>query len=107
MKKLKNTALAQYAGSVQAVLFLFLCCQPTAGLFERPQYGQEWGVGQDPELPRQLTPEQYYNLDWALEADRQDLSAQRHEKGGRRDEFTARFGSNIIFFFGGGSDRRV
>ena len=32
------------------------------------------------ELPHQLTPDQYYKLDWALEKDRQDL-------GNRNDNY--------------------
>ena len=35
--------------------------------------GLEWNVEYNAELPSQLSPELYYNLNWALDEDRQEL----------------------------------
>ena len=39
----------------------------------KPSIGLEWNVEYNAELPSQLSPELYYNLNWALDEDRQEL----------------------------------
>ena len=40
---------------------------------EKPIIGLEWNVQYNDELPIQLSPDLYYNLNWALAEDRQEL----------------------------------
>ena len=41
---------------------------------EKPSIGLEWNVQYNDELPIQLSPDLYYNLNWALAEDRQELT---------------------------------
>ena len=50
-------------------------------VLRQPAIGLEWNVQyNDHELPAQLSPDQYFKLNWALKEDRQDLN---QEEGGR------------------------
>jgi len=43
----------------------------------KPNIGLEWNVKYNDELPNQLSPDSYFNLNWALAADRQKLNYQQ------------------------------
>jgi len=44
-------------------------------VLRQPPIGLEWNVQyNDHELPTQLSPDQYFKLNWALQEDRQDLN---------------------------------
>ena len=49
-------------------------------VLRQPPIGLEWNVQyNDHELPSQLSPDQYFKLNWALEQDRQELSHEDEE----------------------------
>lgn len=45
-------------------------------ILRQPTIGLEYDVKYNDELPRQLSPDQYYNLNWAIDENRQDLKPE-------------------------------
>ena len=71
----------QHEGEEESLQFVPEEGEDLGYVLRQPAIGLEWNVQyNDHELPTQLSPDQYFKLNWALKEDRQDLN---QEEGGR------------------------